>query len=131
MFTIGEVAKAAGVNVETVRYYQRRGLLQEPAKPTGGHRRYPEHEVTRLRFIKRAQGLGFTLQEIDNLLRLRAGNCCSETHDMAVLKLSIINAKITELLNIKRALKDLVHQCEQLGNQEGNCPIMQSLAPER
>lgn len=62
--TIGKLADAAGVNVETIRYYQRRGLLDEPAKPLGGHRRYPVDMVKRLRFIKRAQALGFTLSEV-------------------------------------------------------------------
>ncbi|CAH5290707.1 Mercuric resistance operon regulatory protein (plasmid) [Citrobacter freundii] len=72
--TIGKLADAAGVNVETIRYYQRRGLLDEPAKPLGGHRRYPVDMVKRLRFIKRAQALGFTLSE---------GHCCKVSDEAA------------------------------------------------
>lgn len=77
--TIGKLADAAGVNVETIRYYQRRGLLDEPAKPLGGHRRYPVDMVKRLRFIKRAQALGFTLSEVGGLLTLDESCACAET----------------------------------------------------
>lgn len=79
--TIGKLADAAGVNVETIRYYQRRGLLDEPAKPLGGHRRYPVDMVKRLRFIKRAQALGFTLSEVGGLLTLDESCACAETRE--------------------------------------------------
>ena len=81
--TIGQLATAAGVNVETIRYYQRLGLLDEPEKPAGGHRRYPAEQVKRLRFIKRAQALGFTLTEVAALLTLEQANACTETRDLA------------------------------------------------
>jgi MerR family mercuric resistance operon transcriptional regulator len=75
ILTIGQVAKAANVNIETIRYYQRRGLLPEPVKPLGRHRRHSDQDVSRLQFIKRAQALGFTLEEVNNLLRLERSKC--------------------------------------------------------
>jgi MerR family transcriptional regulator, mercuric resistance operon regulatory protein len=130
MLTIGQVAKAANVNVETIRYYQRRGLLHEPVKPLGGHRRYSNEDVDRLQFIKRAQMLGFTLEEIENLLRLGQAIRCAETHDLAAHKLTLIDSKIADLLKIREALSGLVSQCEA-GNGEGDCPIIRSLAQGR
>lgn len=126
MLSIGQVAKAADVNVETVRYYQRRGLLREPEKPLNGQRRYGSGDVDRLRFIRRAQVLGFTLEEIENLLRLDGADCCGNTHDLAVHKLALIDAKIADLTNMRRALTGLVHQCE-VGDQHGKCPIIEAL----
>ncbi|MBS0307556.1 MAG: Hg(II)-responsive transcriptional regulator [Proteobacteria bacterium] len=126
MLTIGQVAKAAGVNVETVRYYQRRGLLREPEKPLNGQRRYAAEDVSRLRFIRRAQVLGFTLEEIENLLSLEGANCCGSTHELAVHKLKLIDGKIADLKNMRKALAGLAQQCES-GNLLGNCPIIQSL----
>lgn len=126
MLTIGQVAKAANVNVETVRYYQRRGLLREPERPVSGQRKYSVDDVRRLSFIKRAQALGFTLEEIGNLLQLEGADCCGDTHDLAVRKLTLIDAKIADLTSMRKALADLVLQCE-LGNQQGSCPIIQSL----
>jgi MerR family mercuric resistance operon transcriptional regulator len=126
MMTIGQVAKAANVNVETVRYYQRRGLLREPEKPPSGQRRYSDDDISRLRFIKRAQVLGFTLEEIENLLRLEGADCCHDTYELAIHKLTLIEAKIADLANMRKALTSLVRQCE-IGNQQGNCPIIQSL----
>lgn len=127
MLTISQVAKAANVNVETVRYYQRRGLLPEPAKPFGGHRRYSQQDVNRLQFVRRAQVLGFTLDEIESLLRLDSANCCEDTHDLAVRKLALIKEKIASLEAMRHVLTGLVQRCE-LGNHEGSCPIIQSLA---
>lgn len=92
--TIGKLADAAGVNVETIRYYQRRGLLDEPAKPLGGHRRYPVDMVKRLRFIKRAQALGFTLSEVGGLLTLDESCACAETRARAARKLALIEQKM-------------------------------------
>lgn len=129
MLTIGQVAKAASVNVETVRYYQRRGLLREPEKPLNGQRHYSIEDVTRLRFIKRAQALGFTLEEIENLLRLEGANCCHDTHELAVDKLAVIEAKINDLTRMRKTLSALVRQCE-IGNQEGSCPIILSLVQD-
>jgi MerR family mercuric resistance operon transcriptional regulator len=95
--TIGKLAESAGVNVETIRYYQRRGLLSEPKKPLGGYRHYPPDITKRVRFIKRAQALGFTLEEIAGLLRLEAATACAETRELAAHKLALIEEKLTEL----------------------------------
>ncbi len=127
MLTISQIAAAASVNVETIRYYQRRGLLNEPKKPEGGYRRYSKDEVARVRFIKRAQVLGFTLNEIDALLRLEISANCADIHDIAVRKLEVIDSKIADLNSMRSALAGLVNQCE-LGNQEGDCPIIQTLS---
>src|SRR5260221_9830334 len=95
--SIGNVAKAAGVNVETIRYYQRRGLLDEPSKPLGGHRRYAPSVAARVRFIKRAQHLGFTLEEVTDLLRLEDGQSCRDTPLLSERKLALIEARIPRL----------------------------------
>ena len=127
MLTISQVAAAANVNLETIRYYQRRGLLNEPKKPEGGHRRYSKEEVARVRFIKRAQVLGFSLDEIETLLKLEIRCSCADTHDIAVRKLAVIDSKIADLSFMRAALAGLVKQCE-LGNQEGDCPIIHTLS---
>jgi MerR family mercuric resistance operon transcriptional regulator len=126
LLSIGQVAKDAEVSVETIRYYQRRGLLAEPPKPLGGHRRYPSQEVKRLRFIKRAQVLGFTLDEIENLLRLDGANTCADTHSLAAHKLELIKAKMDDLAAMQVVLAGLVHQCE-IGDKQAGCPIINAL----
>ena len=125
--TIGKLADAAGVSIETIRYYQRRGLLNEPPKPLGGHRRYAPSQAKRLRFIKRAQALGFTLEEIGALLTLDAACACGETRALAVRKLGLIKQKIADLAAMRQALGDLVQQCDD-GNGEASCPIIDVLA---
>jgi len=114
--TIGVLAKAAGVNVETIRYYQRRQLVDEPSKPLGGHRRYAAEAIKRVRFIKRAQQLGFTLEEIKGLLRLEDGQ-----------KLAVIEARIADLRRMGRLLRGLAAQCRQ-GGRPRSCPIISSLS---
>lgn len=126
MLTISQLAKQANVNVETVRYYQRRGLLTEPEKPPGGHRRYTQDEVSRLKFIRRAQVLGFTLDEITNLLHLDGADCCADTHDLAVAKLALIDEKIAGLTAMRQALAGLVQQCERSVDRIA-CPIIHAL----
>ena len=127
--TIGKLAVTAGVNIETIRYYQRRGLLEEPAKPFGGHRRYPAGAVKRVRFIKRAQALGFTLTEITGLLGLEDAHACAETRDLASRKLTLIEDKMADLAAMRQALADLVHQCDS-GAKGSSCPIIQVLAQD-
>ena len=124
--TIGTLARKAGVNIETIRYYQRRGLLQEPPKPVEGYRLYPLDSVQRILFIKRAQRLGFSLEEIINLLQLGTGNC-SETKALAMQKLSAIETRLEDLEKMKRTLQDLVQRCES-GAGDADCPIVSSLA---
>lgn len=124
--TIGKLAKAAGVNIETIRYYQRRGLLNEPAKPLGGYRRYSADEAKRVRFIKRAQALGFTLAEIGGLLTLDAACVCTETRTLAARKLGLIEQKMADLAAMRQVLAGLVRQCDA-GDGEVACPIIDVL----
>ncbi|MEO8187217.1 MAG: Hg(II)-responsive transcriptional regulator [Burkholderiaceae bacterium] len=126
---IGRLAANAGVNVETIRYYQRRGLLSEPHKPLNGHRRYPAESVKRVRFIKRAQVLGFTLDEIAGLLQLDLTHACAETRDLAARKLQIIEQKLADLTAMRKALAKLTRQCDSLDGT-GACPIIDALATD-
>jgi MerR family transcriptional regulator, mercuric resistance operon regulatory protein len=127
--TIGQLAALAGVNVETIRYYQRRGLLEEPRKPLGGYRQYPADMAKRVRFIKRAQALGFTLEEIASLLRLDVADCCADTRELAAHKIALIERKLLDLAAMRAALAALVHQCDT-GQTEGPCPIISVLAQD-
>lgn len=128
--TIGRLASLAGVNVETIRYYQRRGLLDEPRKPFGGYRHYPPDMAKRVRFIKRAQALGFTLEEIASLLRLEAADCCRDTRDLAAQKVTLIERKLADLAAIRDALAALVGQCDA-GESSVACPIIRALENDR
>lgn len=125
--TIGKVAAAAAVNVETIRFYQRRGLLKEPPKAQGGFRYYDDATVARVQFVKRAQALGFSLEEVMGLLALEQPNACGPTHDAAVEKLKLVEERITDLKRIRSTLKMLVRQCES-GPASVSCPIINSLA---
>jgi MerR family transcriptional regulator, mercuric resistance operon regulatory protein len=120
--TIGGLAKRAGVNVETIRYYQRRGLLALPDRPQGAYRRYPVDLAQRIHFIKRAQALGFTLAEIAGLSPLDA-EACAATHEIALHKIALIDAKLAELAARRETLSALAAQCCTDGN---GCPIIQS-----
>ena len=124
--TIGPVARAAGVNVETVRYYQRVGILNEPAKPAEGYRVYPADTIDRIRFIKRAQQLGFSLQEIAELLELGDG-CCDDVRQRAEQKRSLIAQQIKDLKNLQKTLDTLIKACRSEDNA-AHCPIVASLA---
>ena len=126
--TIGKLAEEAGVNIETIRYYQRRGLLAEPTKPPEGYRRYPSATAKRVRFIKRAQALGFTLEEIAGLLSLDASTACAETRELAAHKLALIDAKIGELGAMRDGLTALVAKCDS--GSKGACPIIQTLVTD-
>lgn len=124
--TIGGLAKAAGVHVETIRYYQRRGLLAAPERPYGGIRRYGTAEVARLSFVKTAQRLGFRLDEIAELLRLEDGTHCQEACTLAEHKLADVQEKIAGLRRIEQALAEQVQACHE---REGSitCPLIASL----
>ena len=124
--TIGRVAQEAGVNVETVRYYQRIGLLAAPARPLGGVRRYPEETVARLRFIRRAQRLGFSLDEIRNLLVLNDSVHCREARSLAAQKLALVESRITDLRALRGRLRELVAACD--AGATGACPILDTLS---
>lgn len=124
--TIGVFAGRAGVNVETIRYYQRRGLLSEPPKPLGGVRRYHEADVHRVVFIKAAQGLGFTLEEVGELLKLEDGEHCVQARSLAERKLTDVRARLATLRSIESVLADLVDKCR---GRRGNisCPLIATL----
>lgn len=123
--TIGKLADAAGVNVETIRYYQRRGLLEEPAKPLNGQRRYSLEQAKRVRFIKRAQALGFTLAEIGQLLLLNEARSCKTTRTLGAHKLELIDGKMADLGAVRKALGKLVQQCD--AGDGAKCPIIDAL----
>ena len=111
--TIGRLAKAAGVNVETVRYYQRRGLIHEPRKPPGGHRRYPDDTLRRIGFIRRAQHLGFTLDEIGLLLEQSDGPACKEARQVAEKRLEVVESRLAELERMRDELARLIAECRR------------------
>jgi MerR family mercuric resistance operon transcriptional regulator len=126
--TIGQLASSAEVNVETIRYYERRGLIERPAKPETGYRRYSKEVLHRLLFIRRAQTLGFKLDEIENLLFLSVGHC-SEIQTLAEQKLDQVHHKIKDLLKLEDALSDLVRQCSE-SSDKAHCPIVETLLKE-
>lgn len=125
--TIGALARVAGVHVETIRFYQRRGLLALPKRPAGGVRHYGEEAAARLRFIKRAQDIGFTLVEVAELLRLERG--CRDAHDLATAKLAAVERRLDDLRRIRKTLAELIGRCEE-GKSSG-CPIIAALADEK
>src|SRR5882757_4837735 len=127
--TIGILAQRGGVNVETIRYYQRRALLEEPLKPSGGFRHYPEESVKRVLFIKRAQTLGFTLEEIQGLLALNERKACMETRGIAAHKLELIEQKIADLSKMRKSLARLVRSCDASA-AGAPCPIIHLLADD-
>jgi MerR family transcriptional regulator, mercuric resistance operon regulatory protein len=123
---IGELARTVDVNVETIRYYQRIGLLELPEKPYGGMRSYNDEDLQRLRFIRRAQQLGFSLEDIRELLELSSSDC-ERVEKLAVEKLSLVKAKLRQLRRIESILARTVEQCaRRKGNQP--CPIIETLS---
>lgn len=127
-FTIGKVAKASGVGVETIRFYQRSGLINEPTPIRTSFREYPAATVDRIRFIKRAQNLGFTLTEIQELLGLseQPGASRREVKAIAEAKLESIQQKIADLKQMEATLSQLVHDCSGRGKVPG-CPIIEAI----
>jgi MerR family mercuric resistance operon transcriptional regulator len=125
---IGQVAAEAGVNVQTLRFYERRGLLKEPQRRESGYREYDPDTVRLVRFIKRAQELGFTLREVEELLRLRETEDvpCGEVRAAATSKLEDIESKLKSLRAMKRALTALVDSCATEGTPR-HCPILEAL----
>ena len=121
--TIGALAKAAGVGVETIRYYQRKALLAVPPR-AGGIRRYDDRDVERLRFIRRAQAAGFTLAEIGELLALEAGDDRARARELAAARIAALDAKIAELRNARASLARLATECGE--DRAGPCPIIAS-----
>lgn len=125
-FTIGNLATEAGVNLETIRFYQRKGLMQAPTRLAGSVRRYGTTDLGRVRFIKSAQRLGFSLDEIAQLLTLEDGTHCSEARQQAQQKLVEVRAKLSDLQNMETALAGLVDRCRAA---RGNirCPLIAAL----
>ena len=124
--SIGAFAEAAGVNVETIRFYQRKGLLPEPQKPQGGIRRYGEADVARVRFVKSAQRLGFSLDEVDGLLLLDDGAHCDRARLLAEQKLVDVRSKLADLLRIESVLSTLVDDC-CASRGKVSCPLIAAL----
>ena len=123
--TIGKLAKKANVTIETIRYYQRRGLLFEPEKPAHGYRQYSVDVITRIRFIKHAQQCGFTLKEISELLFLDSGHC-QDVQKMAEQKSQQINQQIKDLIALKNVLDSLVEGCQKSPSTE-SCSFIDAL----
>ena len=124
--TIGQLATAAGVNVETVRYYQRRDLLAMPDRPAGGIGRYAPSALTRLRFIKRAQSLGFTLDDVQALLSLDDGQGCSAARQIGEQKLADVRQRLQALRVLEAALQELVSRCSA-SKRKVKCPLIEAL----
>ena len=128
--TIGQLAKEADVGVQTVRYYERRGLLEPAARRESGYREFDDSSLDRLRFIRRAQELGFTLNEIGELLELRLnpGTTAEEVQERASVKIEEIERKLHNLERIKEALEHLAGQCDKHGTV-GDCPLLDAMGP--
>lgn len=125
---IGEVARQTGVGIETIRYYERKGLLDEPQRRPSGYRQYDETVVARLQFIRRSKELGFTLAEINELLKLwleRETKCC-DVRAKARRKIEEIEGKVRSLNRMKRSLQKLIEQCQQRGAMT-DCPLLDGL----
>lgn len=125
---IGQVAERAGVNVQTLRYYERIGLLQDPRRSMSGYRLYPPETVRIIRFIKRAQDLGFSLEEIEHLLELRDDriSSCEEVQDLAEAKMRDVDRRIRDLSALRGALETLVRSCQR-GDERRECPILEAI----
>ncbi len=123
----GELAKRTGVNVETLRFYERKGLVPKPPQTLAGYREYPASSVRLIRFIKRAQELGFTLAEIEELITLREGNGRrrTEVRQLAEARMQDIDEKVTQLQSMRRALSSLVDSCA-CGRGQPACPILEA-----
>jgi len=128
-FTIGRVAKQAGVKIDTLRFYEREGVIPEPSRTESNYRVYPEDTARRVRFVKRAQDLGFSLREIKGLLGLRAtpGARCEDVRQQALNKMVEIEDKIRSLKAMKAALAKLAEECSTTEGSVADCPILDSL----
>jgi len=131
LLTIGKVSKQSGIGVETIRFYEKRGLIDEPSRTEAGYRQYPADTAPRIRFIRHAKELGFTLTEIKELLHLRLDEAttCDDVRHMAEKKRMDIVARIESLKGMEHALGKLIAACSSSG-PAGNCPILDALDPE-
>ena len=126
LLTIGELARMAAVHIETIRFYQRRGLLAKPVRPATGIRHYGEADIARLKFIRSAQNLGFSLDEVTTLLTLEDGAQCSEASRIAQQKLDDIRGKLANLRRMEKTLNKLLGECNKTKGQIC-CPLILSL----
>lgn len=128
MLRIGELARAASVSVQTVRYYEKLGMLRPERRTAAGYREYDGEAALRLRFIKHAQQLGFSLKEIDELLglRVRSGAACATIERKTRHKVALIEAKMRELEKLKRSLQTIAHAC-RTRNPTADCPLLELL----
>jgi MerR family transcriptional regulator, mercuric resistance operon regulatory protein len=124
--TIGRLADAAGVHVETVRYYQRRGLLTEPSRPLGGIRRYGDNDLAKLQFVRRARAMGFSLDEIAGLLKLDGAGACLHTRQLTESRLAEVRRKLKDLRRLESELVELVDTCKRSGADDC-CPTLDRL----
>ncbi len=124
--TIGSFAKAAGVNVETIRFYQHKGLLRTPVRHHGSIRRYGAADLARLQFVKAAQRLGFSLDQVGQLLRLEDGTHCNEAAELAAQQLADVRTKLADLNRIEAALSKLVSEC-RAHRGTVSCPLIATL----
>ena len=126
-FTIGKLAKQSGVNVETVRFYERKGLIKQPSKKSG-FRKYPAEDVAKIKFIKRAQELGFTLNEVKELmkLRIRSGSTCGQVKKKTDAKIIEIQSKISDLNKMMAVLTKLSRACRGKDRSTSECPVLDS-----
>ena len=132
IYSIGQVAKQSGISVETIRYYEKEGLLKEPERKESGYRQYKQEAIARLSFIQQAKELGFSLKEIGELLSIRSdeNNVCNEVKQLAQEKLDNIESKLKLLQRMRKSLKKLVADCP--GQAPLNeCPILDALEKQR
>ena len=128
MYGIGSVSKQTGCKIETIRYYESTGLLEDPGRTGGGHRVYNVQHIQRLKFIRRSRELGFSLHEIGELLDLAINSekTCSQVRDVTLAHLADVRGKICDLLQMESVLEDMVSECDT--NTSPCCPIIESLS---
>lgn len=124
MKTIGKLAKELNVNIETIRFYEKKGLIEQPIKPENGYRLYNNTIANQLRFIAKAKALGFTLKEISSLMKMDGD--CNQVESLSLLKLEIIRNKIADLQHLEKVISEMTNSCKTNKDQT-NCPIIDSL----
>jgi MerR family mercuric resistance operon transcriptional regulator len=125
--SIGKLSEKTGCNIETIRYYERIGLLRKPARSAGGHRLYGAADLRRLTFVRRSRDLGFTIDTVRNLLDHMDGGdyACAEIRNIAEDHLAEVRRKLAELKRLERGLKDMIATCD--GGEAADCPILETL----
>ncbi|MDQ7071406.1 MAG: helix-turn-helix domain-containing protein [Rhodobacterales bacterium] len=126
-YAIGQMSRETGVNIETIRYYERIGILPKPDRTAGGNRQYNEDQLKRLNFIRRSRGLGFSLDEIRGLFEMvdRKDFTCGEVHDLTVDHLASVRDKISNLKKLEKALSVMISECSR--GDVPDCPILDTL----